>query len=136
MIIQAAASPLRVVGSVAPTGDMVTVEYPPADLRLMSRPVGGAPAQIDRAARTDSRRAWNAWRSPGHSEGEYAGGAASGAVTLLTAKCEINGAAQIISGSRSGLDPDFLREVGAAWSVLARVKISQIQIRSEQGRGI
>ncbi len=57
------------------------------------------------------------------------------AVTLLTAKCEIKGTAQIISGGTLNLELDFLREQGAAWCVLVRVKPSQMQIRREQGWG-
>ncbi len=57
------------------------------------------------------------------------------AVTLLTAGCELKGQAQIISRGMPDLELVLLREPGAAWCVLVRVKPSQIQIRSERGWG-
>ncbi len=56
-------------------------------------------------------------------------------VTLLMAKCEIKGTAQIISPSALDLELDLLQEPRAAWCVLLRVEISQIQIRSNGGWG-
>ncbi len=56
-------------------------------------------------------------------------------VTLLTARCEIKGTAQIISHHALDLKLDLLREPGATWCALVRVEISQVQIRSEQGWG-
>ncbi len=56
-------------------------------------------------------------------------------VTLLTARCELKGQAQIISRGIPDLKLDLLREPGAAWCALVRVEISQVQIRSEQGWG-
>lgn len=56
-------------------------------------------------------------------------------VTLLTARCELKGQAQIISRGIPDLKLDLLRESGAAWCALVRVEISQVQIRSEQGWG-
>ena len=56
-------------------------------------------------------------------------------VTLLAARCEIKGTAQIISRGTLDLKLDLLREPGAAWCALVRVKPSQVQIRSECGWG-
>jgi hypothetical protein len=56
-------------------------------------------------------------------------------ITVLTAGCELKGKAHIISRDTAHLDLDLLREPGAAWCVLVRVEISQVQIRSEQGWG-
>ncbi len=56
-------------------------------------------------------------------------------VTLLTARCEIKGIAQIISHNALDLELDLWREPGAAWCALVRVQISQVQIRSERGWG-
>jgi len=56
-------------------------------------------------------------------------------VTLLTARCELKGQAQIISRGIPDLELDLLREPGAAWCALVRVEISQVQVRSEQGWG-
>ena len=56
-------------------------------------------------------------------------------ITLLTVGCEIKGKAQIISRGTPDLELDLLRESGAEWCVLVRVKPSQVQIRSERGWG-
>ncbi len=57
------------------------------------------------------------------------------AVTLLTARCELKGKAQIISRDARDLDLGSLRESGAEWCVLVRVEPSQVQIRGERGWG-
>jgi hypothetical protein len=56
-------------------------------------------------------------------------------VTLLIARCELKGRAQIIS--RGAVNPDcaLLRNPAADWGAFLRVEISQVQIRSEEGWG-
>jgi hypothetical protein len=54
-------------------------------------------------------------------------------VTLLTARCELKGQAQIISRDIPDLELDLLQKPGAEWCVLVRVELSQVQIRSERG---
>ena len=56
-------------------------------------------------------------------------------VTLLTARCELRGKAQIISRGAVDLDCDLLQEPGVDWCTFVRVGISQVQIRSEEGWG-
>jgi len=56
-------------------------------------------------------------------------------VTLLMARCEVKGKAQIISSGIPDLKLELLRELGAEWCTFVRVEISQVQIRSEQGWG-
>ena len=56
-------------------------------------------------------------------------------VTLLMARCEVKGKAQIISSGIPDLKLELLREPGAEWCTFVRVEISQVQIRSEQGWG-
>jgi hypothetical protein len=56
-------------------------------------------------------------------------------ITVLTAGCELKGQALIISRGAPDLDLDLWQEPGAAWCVLVRVEISQVQIRNEQGWG-
>lgn len=55
------------------------------------------------------------------------------AVTLLTARCELKGKAQILARGTWNLDLSFWRESGAEWCVLVRVELSRMQIRGEQG---
>jgi len=57
------------------------------------------------------------------------------AVTLLIARCEVKGTAQIISREMVNLDCDLLREPAADWCAFLRVEISQVQLRSEEGWG-
>ena len=56
-------------------------------------------------------------------------------VTLLMARCEVKGKAQIISSGIPDLKLELLHEPGAEWCTFVRVEISQVQIRSEQGWG-
>jgi len=57
------------------------------------------------------------------------------AVTLLAAGWELQGAAQVLSLPPPGLAPDLLREPGAEWCALVRVRPCRIQIPREQGWG-
>lgn len=56
-------------------------------------------------------------------------------VSLLTDKWELKGEAQILSPNSSDLKLDILREPGAEWSVLVRVRPCKLQIRKEEGWG-
>ena len=56
-------------------------------------------------------------------------------VTLLIARCELKGKAQIIYRGAADLDCALLREPGADWCAFLRVEIFQVQIRSEEGWG-
>jgi hypothetical protein len=56
-------------------------------------------------------------------------------VTLLIAKCELKGRAQIISREAVNPDCDLLREPSADWDAFLQVEIYQVQIRSEEGWG-
>ena len=56
-------------------------------------------------------------------------------VTLLSARCEVKGRAQIIAREMVNLDCDLLREPAADWCAFLRVEISQVQLRSEAGWG-
>ena len=56
-------------------------------------------------------------------------------VTLLIARCELKGKAQIIS--RDAVNPacDLLQDPAANWGAFLRVEISQVQIRNDEGWG-
>jgi hypothetical protein len=56
-------------------------------------------------------------------------------VTLLIARCEVKGRAQIISREMVNLDCDLLRAPAADWCAFLRAEISQVQLRSEAGWG-
>lgn len=56
-------------------------------------------------------------------------------VTLLTARWELKGEAQIIPPNTPDLELDLSREPGAEWCGLVRVDPYQIQIRREEGWG-
>jgi hypothetical protein len=56
-------------------------------------------------------------------------------VTLLIARSEVKGRAQIISREEASLDCDLLRDSTAEWCALVRVEIAQVQLRSETGWG-
>jgi hypothetical protein len=56
-------------------------------------------------------------------------------VTLLIARCEVKGTAQIISRNAVDLTCDLLCEPAADWCAFVRVEISQVQIRSDAGWG-
>ena len=56
-------------------------------------------------------------------------------VSLLTDKWELKGEAQILSPNSSDLKLDILREPGAEWSVLVRVRPFKLQIRKGDGWG-
>ena len=56
-------------------------------------------------------------------------------VTLLIARCELKGKAQIIPRGAVDLDCALLREPGADWCAFLRVEIFQVQIWSEEGWG-
>jgi hypothetical protein len=56
-------------------------------------------------------------------------------VTLLIARCEVKGSAQIISRQAVHLDCELLSEPVAEWCAFLRVDISQVQLRSEAGWG-
>lgn len=55
--------------------------------------------------------------------------------TLLTARWELKGEAQMISPTTLDLELDLLREPGAEWCGLVRVYPYQLQIRREKGWG-
>ena len=56
-------------------------------------------------------------------------------VTLLAARCEIKGTAQVISRGTLDLKLDLLREPGAEWCLLVRVDPCQLQLRKMAGWG-
>jgi len=56
-------------------------------------------------------------------------------VTLLIARCEVKGRAQIMLREAVDLECDLLREPAADWCAFVRVEIAQVQIRSEAGWG-
>jgi hypothetical protein len=57
------------------------------------------------------------------------------AVTLLIARCELKGRAQLISHGEVASACTLLREPEADWSAFLQIEISQVQIRSEVGWG-
>jgi hypothetical protein len=56
-------------------------------------------------------------------------------VTLLIARCELKGKAQLVSRGAVDLDCALLQEPQADWCAFLHVEISQVQIRSEVGWG-
>ena len=56
-------------------------------------------------------------------------------VTLLIARCEVKGRAQIVDRETVSLDCDLLCEPVADWCVFLRIEIRQMQIQSEAGWG-
>ncbi len=56
-------------------------------------------------------------------------------VTLLIARCEVTGRAQIISRGAVAPACALLQNPAADWGVFLQVKISQVQIRSDEGWG-
>ena len=56
-------------------------------------------------------------------------------VTLLIARYELKGKAQIVSRGAVDSDCALLREPAADWGAFLRVEISQVQLRSEEGWG-
>lgn len=56
-------------------------------------------------------------------------------VTLLIAKCELKGRAQLIAHGEVHSDCTLLREPEAGWGAFLQVEIFQVQIRSEKGWG-
>jgi hypothetical protein len=56
-------------------------------------------------------------------------------VTLLIARCELKGKAQLIQRGAVDLDCALLREPRADWCAFLRVEIFQMQIWSEEGWG-
>jgi hypothetical protein len=56
-------------------------------------------------------------------------------VTLITARWELKGKAQVISPTTLNLELSLLREPDAEWCALVRVNPYQIQIRKEKGWG-
>ena len=56
-------------------------------------------------------------------------------VTVLIARCEVKGRAQIIAREALHPDCDLQREPAANWCACLRVEIFQVQLRSEAGWG-
>ncbi len=56
-------------------------------------------------------------------------------VTVLTTQWELKGEAQIISSNTTDLELNILREPGAKWSMLVRVRPCKLQILKEEGWG-
>jgi hypothetical protein len=56
-------------------------------------------------------------------------------VTLLIARCDVTGRAQIISRGAVAPACALLQNPAADWGVFLQVKISQVQIRSDEGWG-
>jgi hypothetical protein len=56
-------------------------------------------------------------------------------VTVLTTQWELKGEAQIISSITTDLTLNILREPGAKWSMLVRVRPCKLQILKEEGWG-
>ncbi len=56
-------------------------------------------------------------------------------VTLLIARCEVMGTAQIVSREAVDVAGDLLRNPAANWCVCVRVDVLQVQLRNEAGWG-